>query len=103
MADIVEATASTSMIRAGGYLLLAPDPTPINEVIAVGLIAGGIAWKISSMIPYGTVTSYPSVSHPVTSTTGHSLRGKKQKQISSTSRSYSYRRRYYPKKRKYRY
>ncbi len=102
MTDIVEATASTSLIRAGGYILLAPDPSPINEVIGVTMIAGGLAWKIASALPYGSVTSYPSVSHPITSTTGHSPRGKSQKQIRSTSHSYSRRRYYYGKKRKYR-
>ena len=101
MPDIVESTVSTSLIRAGGYILLAPDPTPINEVIGVTMIAGGIAWKIASALPYGSVTSYPSVSQPVTSTTGHLPRGQVKKQMRSTSHSSSRRRYYYGKKRKY--
>ncbi len=99
-----EAFASSAMIRTGAVILATPDPIPvIDEVIGVTLIVGGIAWKIASALPYGSVTSYPSQSHPVTSTTGHlTERNTAKKQIRSTSHSYSRRRRYYyGKKRKY--
>ncbi len=56
----------------------------------------------NSPLPYGSVSSYPSQSHPITSTTGHSPRGHVKKQIRSTSHSHSTRRNYYyRKKRKY--
>ncbi len=56
----------------------------------------------NSPLPYGSVTSYPSQSHPITSTTGRSHpRGQVKKQIRSTSHSHSRRRYYYGKKRKY--
>ena len=72
---------------AGDYL--GPYVADLVEDTALGL--------------YGNISSYPFLSHPVTSTTGHSQRGYVKKQMSSTSRSHSYRRRkyYYGKKRRF--
>ena len=74
-----------------------------------------VDWILSSLQLYGLVSSYPSFSahhalksQPLTSTAGHSRRGKKSavnrrsKQIRSTSRSYSRRKNYYDRP-KYRY
>ncbi len=102
--------AASSAIRTGLAILAVPDPIPVvDELIAAGLITAGGLWHgynfvvDNVILPYGSVTSYPSQSHPVTSTTGHlTERNTAKKQIRSTSHSYSRRRRYYyGKKRKY--
>lgn len=102
--------AATRAIQTGLGILAVPDPIPVvDELIAVGLITAGGVWHgynfvVENVIqPYGQVTSYPSSSHPITSTTGlNSERTPAKKQMRSTSRSsYSRRRYYYGKKRKY--
>lgn len=102
--------AATRAIHLGFGILAVPDPIPVvDELFAAGLITAGSLWHgynfvVDNVIqPYGTVTSYPSSSQPVTSTTGHSVRTPAKKQIRSTSHSHSRRRYYYGKKRKYRY
>ncbi len=62
---------------------------------------GRVAELVTYNLPYGAVSSYPSQSHPVTSTTGHSKRTPAKKQIRSTSYSHSRRNYYYRQKRKY--
>ncbi len=94
----------TTLIRFGAGGLMVPDPIPlVDEILFSAVIAAGAGLYIHGSLPYGTVTSYPSQSHPVTSTTGHlSERNTAKKQIRSTSHSYSRRRSYYyGKKRKY--
>lgn len=100
--------AATRAIHIGLGMLAVPDPIPVvDELIAVGLITAGGVWHgynfvVDNLIqPYGQVTSYPSSSHPRTSTTGLKERTQAKKQMSSTSRSHSRRRYYYGKKRKY--
>lgn len=102
--------AANTGIRVGLQLLNpfgvedVASPGPWDEIVGVLLIGGGVIYHLSQL-PYGSVTSYPSQSQTVTSTTGHDVeRGPVKKQISSTSsRSHSYRRRnyYYGKKRRY--
>ncbi len=111
-----ERTAATSLVRTGGAILLAPDPTPINEVVGVTMIIGGAAWHLAQHLstPSSGGITYPdTASHPVlTSASGHTKpRGKNhvknnyvKKQMSSTSQSYSNfrRKKYdYARKRKY--
>ncbi len=93
----------TKMIGWGTGGLLVPDPIPlVDEILFSAVIAAGAGLYIHGSLPYGSVSSYPSQSHPITSTTGQSSRGQVKKQIRSTSHSYSRRRRYYyGKKRKY--
>ncbi len=94
----------TKMIGFGAGGLMVPDPIPlVDEIIFSAIIVAGGALYIHGSLPYGSVSSYPSQSHPITSTTGHlSERNTAKKQIRSTSHSYSRRRRYYyGKKRKY--
>ncbi len=93
----------TKMIGFGAGGLMVPDPIPlVDEIIFSAIIVAGGVLYIHGSLPYGSVSSYPSQSHPITSTTGHSLRGQVKKQIRSTSRfSHSRRRYYYGKKRKY--
>ena len=107
MASGADIAANTS-IRVGLQLLNpfgaedVASPGPWDEIAGVLLIGGGVIYHITQL-PYGSVSSYPSQSQTVTSTTGHSQRGSVKKQIRSTSRSNSYRRRnyYYGKKRRY--
>ncbi len=94
----------TKMIGFGAGGLMVPDPIPlVDEILFSAVIAAGAGLYIHGSLPYGSVSSYPSQSHPVTSTTGLTLeRNTAKKQIRSTSHSYSRRRRYYyGKKRKY--
>ncbi len=94
----------TTMIRWGAGGLAVPDPLPfVDEILFSAVIAAGAGLYIHGSLPYGSVSSYPSQSHPVTSTTGLTFeRNTAKKQIRSTSHSYSRRRRYYyGKKRKY--
>ncbi len=95
-------TAANMAITTGRAILAVPDPLPVvDEVIGVALIGGGLIYHLASNLPYGGVSSYPSQS-VVTSTTGHSVRTPAKKQMRSISRlSYSRRRYYYGKKRKY--
>lgn len=113
---ILDDLASTAMVRLGLQLLNpfgpedAASPGPVDEIAGAVLIIGGLAWKFSDelgdflmenySLPYGSVSSYPFQS-AVTSTTGHSVRTPAKKQMRSTSQSYSRRRYYYGKKRKY--
>ena len=105
MASGADIAANTS-IRVGLQLLNpfgaedVASPGPWDEIAGVLLIGGGVIYHISQL-PYGSVSSYPSQSQTVTSTSGHTQERKVKKQISSTSRSYSTRRRnyYYGKKR----
>lgn len=93
-----------AMMRWGAAGLAVPDPLPIVDEILFGtVVLVGAGLYVHASLPYGSVTSYPVQSQPVTSTTGHSQERKVKKQISSTSRSNSYRRRkyYYGKKRRY--
>ena len=92
----------TAMVRWGTVGLAVPDPLPIvDEVLFASVIAVGAGLYVHASLPYGSVTSYPSRS-AVTSTTGHSVRTPAKKQMRSTSHSYSRRRYYYGKKRKFR-
>ena len=94
----------SAMVRWGTAGLAVPDPIPfVDEILFGAVIVVGAGLYVHASLPYGSVTSYPVQSLPVTSTTGQSQERKSQKQMSSTSRSYSYRRRkyYYGKKRRY--
>ena len=95
----------TTLIRFGAGGLMVPDPIPlVDEILFSAVIAAGAGLYIHGSLLYGSVSSYPSQSHPITSTTGQtSERTPAKKQIRSTSRfSHSRRRRYYyGKKRKY--
>ncbi len=95
----------TKMIGFGAGGLMVPDPIPlVDEIIFSAIIVAGGALYIHGSLPYGSVSSYPSQSHPITSTTGQiSERNTAKKQIRSTSRFSHSRRRnyYYGKKRKY--
>ena len=82
-----------------------------SAVTAQAAIAEHVVHNLT--VPYGSghflpntdvMSSEQSQSQPMTSTTGHSRRGKGKKQMSSTSRSYSKRRNfYYTKRRKKQY
>ena len=99
--DRMKSSAANRSIALGIAILSVPDPIPVvDEVIGTALIAGGLSYHLISNLPYGGVSSYPSQS-AVTSTTGHSVRTPAKKQIRSTSQSYSRRKYYYGKKRKY--
>ncbi len=99
--DRMKSSAANRSIALGIAILTVPDPIPVvDEVIGTGLILGGLSYHLVSNLPYGGVSSYPSQS-AVTSTTGHSVRTPAKKQIRSTSQSYSRRKYYYGKKRKY--
>ncbi len=99
--DKLKGSAANRSIALGITILSVPDPIPVvDEVIGTALIAGGLGYHLVSNSPYGGVSSYPSQS-AVTSTTGHSVRTPAKKQIRSTSQSYSRRKYYYGKKRKY--
>ncbi len=99
--DKLKGSAANRSIALGITILSVPDPIPVvDEVIGTALIVGGLSYHLVSNLPYGGVSSYPSQS-AVTSTTGHSVRTPAKKQIRSTSQSYSRRRYYYGKKRKY--
>ena len=111
--DRMKSSAANRSIALGIAILTVPDPIPVvDEVIGTGLILGGLSYHLVSNLPYGGVSSYPSQS-AITSTTGHSVRKSRKgggatatsgkKQMRSTSQSYSRRKYYYGKKRKYRY
>ncbi len=93
----------TTMIRWGAGGLAVPDPLPfVDEILFSAVIAAGAGLYIHGSLPYGSVSSYPSQSHPITSTTGQTFeRTSAKKQIRSTSRYPTRRRYYYGKKRKY--
>lgn len=99
--DKLKGSAANRAIALGITILSVPDPIPVvDEVIGTALIVGGLSYHLVTNLPYGGVSSYPSQS-VVTSTTGHSVRTLAKKQMRSTSQSYSRRRYYYGKKRKY--
>ena len=96
MANVVR--SSYQKVRTVVHAL--PSPVKLPGEFRSPTFQSKVVELVAHQLPYGAVTSYPSRS-AITSATGQSVRTPAKKQMRSTSRSYSRRRYYYGKKRKY--